>query len=172
MKYKGKEIGEKPTLEMVVEYITLKGYDLNPREIYIKYDNVGWKKKNKKPIQKLESAIDAINGVYLSFLKKKKPKQKKAKKNKSAEEKYFPKQKSSAYSEQLRDPRWQRRRLEIMQRDNFTCQICGSTSKTLNVHHHVYHYGYMPWEYADNELITLCSDCHKKLHEDKDKFKK
>jgi 5-methylcytosine-specific restriction endonuclease McrA len=39
------------------------------------------------------------------------------------------------YKEQLLDPRWQRRRLEILQRDEFTCQKCLSKDKTLHVHH-------------------------------------
>ena len=29
------------------------------------------------------------------------------------------------YSEQLKSPKWQKKRLEIMQRDKFTCQLCG-----------------------------------------------
>lgn len=65
------------------------------------------------------------------------------------------------YSEKRRDPRWQRRRLEIMERDKFTCQHCRATDKPLNVHHKFYEKGRMPWEYLDYALITLCEDCHK-----------
>lgn len=32
--------------------------------------------------------------------------------------------KKSDYSQKLLDPRWQRKRLEILQRDDFTCQVC------------------------------------------------
>lgn len=67
----------------------------------------------------------------------------------------------SKYWEQLRDPRWQKKRLEIMQRDEFTCQDCGDTGKTLNVHHGYYAKGMAPWEYEDATLHTLCEDCHK-----------
>lgn len=42
------------------------------------------------------------------------------------------------YQEQIKDPRWQKRRLEILQLDNFTCQICGSYNKTLHIHHTIY----------------------------------
>ena len=66
----------------------------------------------------------------------------------------------TTYSEKLRDPRWQRKRLEIMQRDNFTCQKCESTEKTLNVHHCYYETGNEPWEYPSASLVTLCFDCH------------
>lgn len=43
-----------------------------------------------------------------------------------------------SYAFKLKDPRWQRKRLEILQRDNFTCQECYATDKELNVHHLIY----------------------------------
>jgi hypothetical protein len=68
------------------------------------------------------------------------------------------------YSELLRDPRWQRRRLEIMQRAEFRCEQCADDSKTLNVHHRVYRKGALPWEYSDDELACLCETCHEAEH--------
>lgn len=64
------------------------------------------------------------------------------------------------YAEKLRDPRWQKLRLEILSRDNWTCQMCESTTTTLNVHHIVYHSGADPWEYNPRHLLTLCQTCH------------
>lgn len=64
------------------------------------------------------------------------------------------------YAEKLLDPRWQKRKTEIQIRDNFTCQKCGNTEKTLYVHHRYYIYKREPWEYSDDMLILLCSDCH------------
>lgn len=64
------------------------------------------------------------------------------------------------YMDLLRDPRWQRRRLEIMQRDKFRCRSCGDETTTLNVHHSYYVKGRKPWEYEDTELHTLCEPCH------------
>lgn len=69
------------------------------------------------------------------------------------------------YKEQLLDPRWQRVRTEIMQRDNWACRKCGSTTKTLNVHHISYLAGHKAWEYEYNSLETLCHLCHKGEHE-------
>lgn len=65
-----------------------------------------------------------------------------------------------SYSRKLLDPRWQKNRLEILSRDNFTCQECFATDKPLHVHHLEYERGIEPWEYPDNCLITLCEDCH------------
>ena len=64
------------------------------------------------------------------------------------------------YWQQLRDPRWQKKRLEIMSRDNWRCVLCRNASDTLNVHHGYYEKGQMPWEYPDASLHTLCEKCH------------
>ena len=67
------------------------------------------------------------------------------------------------YSEQLKDPRWQKKRLEIMNRDCFTCCHCGDSESTLNIHHKKYTYGKNVWDYPNENLITLCESCHKKI---------
>ncbi len=67
------------------------------------------------------------------------------------------------YSEKLKDPRWQRKRLEVMQRDDFTCLVCGDKSTTLNVHHK--QYSGNPWDAALDQLETLCEVCHEKRSE-------
>ena len=67
----------------------------------------------------------------------------------------------SNYSELLKHPKWQKMRLKILERDDFTCQICENTEKTLHVHHRFYWSGNKPWDYEESELVTLCEDCHK-----------
>lgn len=67
-----------------------------------------------------------------------------------------------SYAELLKDPRWQRKRLEILQRDGWRCQKCEREDKTLHVHHRRYVYGRKPWEYEEQDLVTLCEDCHEK----------
>lgn len=69
-----------------------------------------------------------------------------------------------AYFEKLKDPRWQKRRLEILARDNFTCE-CGDTESTLHIHHAYYIKNREPWEYPNWSLQTLCADCHKSAGE-------
>jgi len=66
----------------------------------------------------------------------------------------------SSYSDLLRHPEWQKRRLEILGRDGFECQSCGETEKTLHVHHDYYARDRKPWEYPAESLHTLCEDCH------------
>lgn len=69
-----------------------------------------------------------------------------------------------SYFELLKDPRWQRKRLEILNRSDFACENCQSTDKTLHVHHKLYRKGAMPWEYEDHELQALCENCHEDQH--------
>lgn len=68
---------------------------------------------------------------------------------------------SEAYLAKLRDPRWQKKRLEVMQRDEFMCQICYDADSTLNVHHRYYLVPFRdPWDYPLEALVTLCESCH------------
>lgn len=66
------------------------------------------------------------------------------------------------YSEKLKDPKWQRKRLEILNRDEFDCKICKSTENNLQIHHRHYINGREPWDYPNELLVTLCYECHKK----------
>lgn len=64
------------------------------------------------------------------------------------------------YSEKLRDPRWQKKRLKVLERDGWACRCCGDTENMLSVHHRRYIPKREPWDYPDELLVTLCSDCH------------
>lgn len=67
-----------------------------------------------------------------------------------------------SYSEKLKDPRWQKRRLEVMERAAFACEACRAKDQTLHVHHKLYRRGADPWDYADHELQCLCETCHER----------
>jgi 5-methylcytosine-specific restriction endonuclease McrA len=63
------------------------------------------------------------------------------------------------YSQKLRDPRWQKMRLQILERDKWACKSCGSTENNLQVHHVIY-LKREPWDYPQEYYQTLCCDCH------------
>lgn len=67
---------------------------------------------------------------------------------------------ASSYSAKLRDPRWQKKRLEVLSEAKFTCQDCGATDKELHIHHAYYIRGKEPWQYPGTLLTVLCKDCH------------
>lgn len=65
-----------------------------------------------------------------------------------------------AYSDLLTDPRWQRKRLEILERDGWRCRDCEDDKSTLHVHHLWYPKGKAPWDVPSVILVTLCVKCH------------
>ena len=70
----------------------------------------------------------------------------------------------SNYSELLKDPRWQKKRKEILKRDSYKCRSCDANKTKMHVHHLNYLSDSNPWEYPNEELITLCGYCHKIVH--------
>lgn len=67
---------------------------------------------------------------------------------------------SRRYAEKLRDPRWQKKRLEVFERDGWACCECANAERNLQVHHLRYVWGRDPWEYDLLDLKTLCESCH------------
>jgi len=178
MKYRGKEIGQ-PTIELVRDFCQKHNVAVDPIQLFIECEQAGWRTKQGTKARSLDAylasrkSFNIENQIVVREKRKKKNKgvekfKKAMRKSQAASEKQKRKPLSKkSYSELLKDPRWQKRRCEIYQRDNWTCQMCGNglyDGVPLNVHHHVYHKGYMPWEYKDSDLITLCEDCHAKLH--------
>lgn len=97
------------------------------------------------------------------------------------------------YFDLLKCDEWKNKRTGILKRDNFRCLRCKTTytisaysgnnkiylfkdnspnpdNKYINlqVHHTLYIYNKLPWEYEDDELETLCNICHNELHNNED----
>lgn len=68
------------------------------------------------------------------------------------------------FSEQIKDPRWQKKRLQVLELHDFKCEICGNTENELHVHHSRYIKNRMYWEYDNDVLMCLCSKCHERIH--------
>jgi glutamine phosphoribosylpyrophosphate amidotransferase len=69
------------------------------------------------------------------------------------------------YFEKLKSPLWQKRRLEVMERDDWKCRICYAEGSTLAVHHIRYPKTGNPWDSDACDLVTLCESCHTSLHD-------
>lgn len=67
---------------------------------------------------------------------------------------------AKTYWEKLKDPRWQKKRLEVLERAEWKCEHCGDSASTLHVHHGYYEKGLEPWEYHNSTLWALCEGCH------------
>lgn len=64
------------------------------------------------------------------------------------------------YAEKLKDPRWQKRRLELLEAAKWQCEDCRSKTNTLHVHHGCYIRATDPWDYPDDVMHVLCESCH------------
>lgn len=78
--------------------------------------------------------------------------------------------KNTIYDNLLQTDDWKIKRDKILDRDNHTCRYCGRHDGILQVHHkyyNVYPNGTRPkpWDYPDDALITLCDECHKRVHQ-------
>jgi hypothetical protein len=71
-----------------------------------------------------------------------------------------------SYADLLKDPRWQKRRLEVLADRGWKCERCDDKTTELHVHHKRYLKGKMPWEYEDVDLCVLCSVHHEQWHKD------
>ena len=78
------------------------------------------------------------------------------------------KEENMNYLEKLKNPRWQKKRLEVLERDEWHCQNCGDGATTLHVHHKYYIKGKKPWEYPLDAFLTLCDSCHEYEHTERD----
>lgn len=103
----------------------------------------------------------------------------------------YSKMKIMTYSEKLQSEEWKSERLRILHRDSYTCQRCKKLGYTqyftitpindeesvtmygnnvfpidvnLHVHHKYYMSGFEPWDYEEDALISLCSECHEEVH--------
>lgn len=77
----------------------------------------------------------------------------------------------TTYLKKLKDPRWQKMRLKVLERDNWKCCRCLNTKTTLHVHHNYYEKNKDPWKYPIEAFTTLCETCHKIVEEEKQKEK-
>jgi 5-methylcytosine-specific restriction endonuclease McrA len=60
---------------------------------------------------------------------------------------------------------YEKLRLQVLRRDAWRCQACGAMSN-LEVHHQTFRS--RSGEDSDENLITLCDDCHRLVHAGKD----
>lgn len=172
MTYNGENIGLVPKLALIEVYIAEKGLYIEPQEVYNYWENKSWLTKKGKPVQTLEVAVNVYNSIVMQRSikteKENKAQEKKTRKNaRKIESKLkienIKKKPYVLYSEQLKDNRWKAFRLFVLKVRGRRCEICGS-EENLQVHHLTYKNGSMAWEYTCNDVIVVCRECHKKLH--------
>lgn len=56
----------------------------------------------------------------------------------------------TTYADKLKHPKWQKRRLEVLSKADWKCELCSDDETELHVHH--LEYTGEPWEAPDSFL--------------------
>jgi len=71
-----------------------------------------------------------------------------------------------AYKDYLRTREWRSLRLEVLNRDSFSCVKCGTEAIDTPLHvHHIHYRGIETMTFTPDQLITICPSCHKLEHQ-------
>jgi 5-methylcytosine-specific restriction endonuclease McrA len=65
---------------------------------------------------------------------------------------------------QYHAPEWKKFRNDVFKRDNYTCTKCGDKVRTQHAHHIRYAKGKYVWEVPMEWVITVCDECHSRIH--------
>ena len=67
------------------------------------------------------------------------------------------------YLDYLSSDKWKQKRIKIAEQRNYTCELCNKVCNNIfHIHHLTYeHLGYE----EDDELMFLCEECHKNIHD-------
>jgi hypothetical protein len=71
---------------------------------------------------------------------------------------------ANAFFEKYKSPLWQKKRLEVLENADWTCEVCQDSNSQLHVHHKKYFKGRDPWDYENDQLAVLCESCHEDRH--------
>lgn len=76
------------------------------------------------------------------------------------------------YAQRLKDPRWQKKRLELLNKAHWTCEECKAVEPAdgLQIYHVFYMLGKLPWEHDDRIMMVLCDGCHKRRQKVEQEF--
>lgn len=142
-----RKIPYQATFEQIIEYwdkkdwLTLKGEKVDSVSVIV---NIA----NSYVIQQMRKA-----GVIGA-------KDKVSKKDKSGEWN----NNKSPYYDQLNTPQWEAYREFIFAVRGRKCESCGKKS-SLQIHHRQYINNRFAWEYLPSDVMVLCRDCHRYIHQ-------
>lgn len=74
------------------------------------------------------------------------------------------------FKDQYLTDEWNEVRKRILERDKYTCKLCGEKDSKLQVHHKYYLKDIKAWQYSDDCYETLCYLCHSNISTDKYKI--
>ena len=69
---------------------------------------------------------------------------------------------SQTYDNYMNSSEWQQKKAVRLAVDGYRCQMCGK-SASLEIHH-LCSYGKLGQENIYTDLVTVCHECHQKIH--------
>lgn len=153
MTYKGVDIGNQPTLEMIAEYISTMHFKLDPVSLYNKYNSRQWMTIKKTPIKSVEAIVNAENSIKHNEVKVRIPKPPEYNINLSRQDNY---------TLFLNSEYWKYVRSLKLAQAHDKCQVCGC-HYNLIVHHNSYEHHKSEHEHLE-DLVVLCKNCHNLFH--------
>lgn len=79
---------------------------------------------------------------------------------------------NNSYARQLESEEWKSFSSDIRKaRGNF-CECCRRSNVPTEIHHIFYEPGKKAWEHSEQDLVVLCSGCHRAFHQHLQAFRK
>lgn len=142
----GRRIPYLVTLEQVIDY----------------WGKKNWLTLKGQKVSTVSVAVNVANSHYVELQRKSNAIGYKDKSEKNNKEKEWLNNKSPYY-EQLNTPQWKAYREFIFTVRGRSCEICGHR-KNLHIHHLSYINNRFAWEYLPNEVLVVCGNCHRNIH--------
>lgn len=152
------------TIEEISKFLNSrkKPYEATLQQILDYWDKKGWLTLKGDKVLSVSSAVNVVNSHIIQQRRKELAANSKTKiveKDKSNEWQ----NKRSPYLAQLTTHQWQAYREFIFAVRGRKCESCGKPSN-LHIHHREYYKNRHAWEYLPNEVMVLCGDCHRHIH--------
>ena len=78
----------------------------------------------------------------------------------------------SPYHDSLKRNEWKSFARGVRSSRGNTCETCRRCNVETHVHHLFYEPDKQPWEYDHSDVMLLCAECHKQMHEHLKQFRK
>lgn len=139
-----------------------KPYEATLVQVLDYWDKKDWLTLKGEKVATIAAAVNVVNSHVIQLKRKELAPSSKLK----VEEKDRSNEwcnKRSPYLSQLTTPQWKAYREFILAVRGRKCESCGKPSN-LHIHHREYFKNRHAWEYLPNEVMVVCGDCHRHIH--------
>lgn len=151
-------IERKYSEQEISDYINRNSLELPVDDVLSFWDERKWRTQKGSLVKTLAAAVNVCNSLYVTKTRSEKGV---LNYNKGKRSRYKIYEK---YKIQLSRPEWLAFREFIFVVKGKKCELCGSL-KDIQIHHKRYINGRLAWEYIPDDVVVLCGNCHKRIHD-------